>query len=98
LEEGLVGNSSRGYKEKWDHTKIDKDRLEYLTRNVEFYLGRLQVSAARGDYLVADYYGDMFELIEELYTVLDIESLAQDNAHRYKQHKKKVVKAHGPSS
>lgn len=89
---------TRGYKNKWDHTKIDQSKLWDLTRLVRFYLTRLEIASQRGDYFVADYYNEMFELVEEMYTVLGVQELAQDNTQRYKQHKKKVRKAHGSGS
>jgi hypothetical protein len=81
--------------DKWKPGKIDQEKVKELTNHVRFYLDRIQNAVSLRSYMVEDYYGDMFEHIEELYGVLDINSLAQDNKRRYETEKKRVRRAHG---
>ena len=76
----------------WNPGKIDVQQVLDLTRDVRFYLSRIESGVGLRSYFLEDYYGDLFEKVEELYGVLDIGSLAQDNKARYEKHKERVKK------
>lgn len=83
---------------RWHPEKIDVEQVKDLTNQVRFYLSRIEYGVGMRSYFLEDYYGEMFECIEEMYGVLDVGALAQDNRARYNKHKKKVREAHGSSS
>lgn len=82
----------------WKPEKIDQEKVRDLTNHVRFYLTRIQNAVSLRSYMTEDYYGDMFECVEELYNVLDINALAQDNRRRFETEKKRVRKHYGSGS
>lgn len=80
---------------RWKPDKIDKEKVRDLVRDARFHLQRIEHLVMLDSYFLEDHYGEAFEAMEELYNVLDLGNLVQDNQARMNKHMKKVREIHG---
>jgi hypothetical protein len=76
--------------DRWQPRKLDRERVASQLASIRYNTGALETSFSRDSTNLDIDYNNLFSDVEELYMLMRLDLLAQDNQRRKKAHFRKV--------